>query len=160
MAVVIREATRADRDRLVAFHHGLYVDHRNAIMEPSLAPFYAYRDLARALRDDIDAILRNPSAFALVAEIDGRAVGYVTGHVERDDRRVLPRKGVVEDWYVEAEHRGAGIGRMLLEALAAAFVEEGCQVLESATWPFNRGARDAHEALGFYAVEIRYRKRL
>jgi phosphinothricin acetyltransferase len=160
MTAVIREASLTDRDRLVSFHHALYVDHRNAIMNPALAQFYGYRDLPRALREDVSAILRNPDAHAFVAEVAEVPVGYITGHVEEDGRRMLPKKGVVEDWYVEQEHRGAGIGRQLLETLTSAFRAEGCQVLESATWPFNRGARAAHDALGFHEVEIRYRKRL
>ncbi len=159
--VLIRRAHRTDRALVLHFHRALYVAHRDSILPQALAPFYAYRDLESALQDDVDALLRSPRAVVLIAERAGEPVGYATGHTEEDDdRRVLQRKGVVEDWYVDEGARSDGIGAKLLEALAAVFRDEGCQVLESTTWPFNAGARQAHEALGFHEVEVKYRKRL
>ena len=160
-AVVIRRAYRSDRALVLLFHRALYVRHREAILPAHVAEFYAYRDLEAALRDDVDALLRGPHAIAMIADRDGEPVGYITGHIEEDDeRRVLPRKGVVEDWYVEDAVRGEGIGAQLVAALAAHFRDAGCQVMESTTWPANTGARNAHVALGFHEVEIKYRKRL
>ncbi len=158
---VIRRAHRGDLAQVLRFHHALYIAHRDAIMPAALADFYAYRRFPEALRDDVDALLRSPRSVVLLAERAGEAVGYVTGHHEDDDeRRVLRRKGIVEDWYVAPEARGAGLGALLLEALAEAFRAAGCEVLESATWPFNAGARRAHEALGFQEIEVKYRRRL
>jgi GNAT superfamily N-acetyltransferase len=160
-AVLIRRAQRSDRALVLMFHRALYVTHREAILPAKLAPFYAYRDLEAALRDDVDALLRSPRSVVMIAERDGEPVGYATGHTEEDDeRRVLRRKGIVEDWYVDHSARGHGIGARLLEALGTVFRHEGCEVIESTTWPFNDGARRAHEALGFDEVEVKYRKRL
>lgn len=161
MAVVIRRADRRDRALVLLFHRALYVAHREAILPTDVAEFYAYRDLDSALQDDVDSLLRSPRAVVMIAERAGEAIGYATGHTEDDDeRRVLRRKGVVEDWYVDAAARGAGIGTRLLDALATVFRDAGCQVIESTTWPFNAGARRAHEALGFHEVEVKYRKKL
>jgi len=158
---VIRRAQRSDLGEVLRFHHALYVEHRDAIMPPERAEFYAYRRFSEALRDDVEALLRSPRAVVLLAEHDDDAVGYITGHHEDDDeRRVLRRKGVVEDWYVAPDARGAGLGVRLLEALAEEFRRGGCEVIESATWPFNHGARRAHEALGFHEIEVKYRRRL
>jgi len=145
---------------LIALHQALYVVHRKEIMDPALEAFYAYRDLPTALRDDVDALLSNPNTVALLVEADGEVLGYITGHVEEDRRRVLPRKGVVEDWYVEPAARGRDVGRLLFDALVEVFRDRGCQVVESATWPFNKGARAAHTALGFREVEVKYRLRI
>ena len=145
---------------MLGFHRALYVDHTGTVMDPELAPFYAYKDLDEALSDDVDALLSNPRAAVLIAEVDGKPAGYVTGHFEEDERRVLPRKGVVQDWYVEESARGLGVGKMLMDLLEESFVEAGCGVIESTTFPFNTGARKAHEKLGFREVQIRYRKRI
>jgi len=146
---------------VLGFHRALYVDHAGSIVDPELAPFYAYKDLDAALRDDVDSLLEGGEETAvLIAEMDGEAVGYITGHIETDARRVLPRKGVVQDWYVSEKARGLGTGRLLLELLEEAFAAAGCGVIESTTFPFNRGARQAHEKLGFREVQIRYRKRI
>ncbi len=156
----IRRATRADAALLVTFHRALYVEHRDRIMPPRLAPFFAYRDLDAALREDVAALLGQPDSIVLVAEQNGHAIGYVTGHIEHDERRVLPRKGVIEDWLVLERARGTGIGRQLFERLCDVFRGAGCDVVESTTWPFNEGAVRAHEALGFELVEVKYRKRV
>ena len=145
---------------MLAFHRALYVDHAGSIVDPELAPFYAYRDLDAALREDVEVILASEEAAALIAELDGSPVGYITGHVEEDPRRVLPRKGVVQDWFVEERARGLGVGKVLLATLEESFVEAGCAVIESATFPFNREARQAHERAGFREVQIKYRKRI
>lgn len=133
--------------------------HRQDLVTPEVHELSAYRDLEGALRDDVEALLRNPAATVLMAERSGEAVGYITGHVETDPRRVLPRRGIVEDWYVEPAARRSGTGRALFEALVDVFRGAGCEVVESMTWAPNEGARSAHRALGFVEIDVRYRMR-
>jgi GNAT superfamily N-acetyltransferase len=158
--LTIRRAAMRDRDALVAFHHALYVSYREKLVPPDLRPLSAYRDFERALREDIEAMLRSSTSVVLVAEESGRAVGYATGHVEDDPRRELSRKGVVEDWFVEDDMRGRGIGKELLDTLLEIFREVGCTIAESTTWPSNALARHAHERAGFSEVEVKFRRRL
>ena len=82
------------------------------------------------------------------------------GHIEVDPRRVLPRKGVIEDWYVMRDERGRGTGKALMTRLLDGFRTDGCQVAESGTWAFNEGARKAHAKSGFIEIEVKFRQRL
>ncbi len=159
-SVIVRQATRADRALVLRFHQALYVQYRDEITRPEVLPLFAYRDLDGTLRDDVDGLLRTSGAIVLLAERAGEAVGYISGHIEVDVRRELPRKGVVEDWFVLASERGRDVGQQLFEALTAHFKGAGCDVIESGTWAFNEGARKAHAALGFTEIEIKFRKRL
>lgn len=159
-AFQVRAARETDRDVLLRFHRGLYQDHRDRVVAPEDLPLVEYRDYDRVLRDDLDTLMREPTAHVLVAELDGLAIGYITGRVAVESERVLPRRGVVEDWYVDENARGQRVGRRLLEALERRFLEAGCQVIESATWSGNVGARRVHEALGFREIRLIYRKRL
>ena len=85
----------------------------------------------------------------LLAESEGVALGYITGRIRTEPDRVLPRRGIVEDWFVLPEARGAGVGAKLLHALESRFATAGCEVIESATWAGNTDARRAHaEATG------------
>jgi GNAT superfamily N-acetyltransferase len=156
----IRRATRADRAVVLNFHRALYVAFRDEIADPKVIPLFAYRDIEGALRDDVDALLYGDDTVVLIAERDGVAVGYISGHMEHDPRRVLTHKGVVEDWYVVQSERRQGTGMLLLDTLLEGFKEAGCDVAESATWGFNEGARAAHERAGFHEIEVRYRRRL
>lgn len=158
--IVIRRARGSDRKALFALHEALYVTHRDAVLPKPRVPLVAYRDFRTVLRDDVDAMLGNDSVALLVAERATTIVGYISGVVEAEPRRVLPRKGVVGDWYVDATVRGQGVGKRLYETLEAVFAEAGCDVVESQTWTTNDVARRAHDALGFLEVQVVYRKRL
>lgn len=146
---------------MLAFHRALYVDYRDSLLSEKQAELYAYKNLSGALAEDIDSILANPKSCVLIAEDDGgKPIGYITGHLTFDGRRVLSTKGVVEDWFVEPHARKLGIGRALMETLEAIFRESKCTVMESSTFPLNRLARASHESMGFDEIEIRYRKKL
>ena len=156
----VREADDSDRQVLMGFHQSLYQTHRDAVVAEQDRPLIEYRDYERILRDDLQALLDDPSSHVLVAESRGVAVGYITGRVTMEPRRVLPRRGVVEDWYVVPASRGTGAGASLLRELEGRFAAAGCEVIESATWSANEGARRAHDALGFREIRIIYRKRI
>lgn len=156
----VRAANDRDRDALLRFHKRLYEDHRDRVVEPDDLPLVEYRDYDRILRDDLDALMRDPSAHVLIAEADGEPVGYITGRVTVELQRVLPRRGTVEDWYVDESARGSKVGQRLLAELERRFAEAGCQMVESATWSGNARARDAHESLGFREIRVIYRKRI
>ena len=158
--IAIRRAGRSDRNALVTLHEALYVTHRDKVLSKERVALVAYRDFRVVLREDVDAMLANEAVAVLVAEHEGKIIGYITGHVEHEPRRLLARKGVVGDWYVSQSQRGSGVGRRLLEMLEAIFAETGCEVLESQTWSTNDVARRAHERAGFEELLVVYRKRL
>jgi ribosomal protein S18 acetylase RimI-like enzyme len=158
--IQVREADESDRAALMDFHRSLYQAHRDEVVAKEDLPLIEYRDYERVLRDDLQALLRDPNSHVLVAESQGVAIGYITGRVTLEARRVLPRKGAVEDWFVVPESRGSGAGALLLRELEERFATAGCEVIESATWSGNEGARRAHDALGFREIRVMYRKRL
>jgi GNAT superfamily N-acetyltransferase len=158
--VNIRIATRADHALVLRFHRDLYIRHRDDLARPDVVPMLAYRDIEGTLRDDVEGLLSGRGARVLIAERDGKAVGYVTGHIEVDPRRVLSRRGMVEDWFVMKSERGQGTGKLLMDALIESFRLDGCEVVESGTWAFNEHARRAHQKAGFLEIEVKFRKRL
>ena len=158
--IEVREADPSDRHVLMGFHRSLYKGHRDEVVEEDDRPLIEYRDYERILSDDLESLLRDRNGHVLVAQSQGAAVGYITGRVTVEPRRVLPRKGVIEDWYVAPDARGSGVGALLLAELEARFAAAGCEVIESATWSGNEGARRAHDALGFREIRVMYRNRI
>ncbi|MGB3051467.1 MAG: GNAT family N-acetyltransferase [Polyangiales bacterium] len=158
--IEVREADDSDRPVLMSFHRNLYQGHRDEVVAEQDRPLVEYRDYERILSEDLQALLNDPSSHVLVAESQGVAVGYITGRVSVEPRRALPRRGVIEDWYVVPESRGTGVGASLLRELESRFAAAGCEVIESATWSANEGARHAHDALGFREIRVMYRKRI
>lgn len=159
-AIDVRDARDADHDTLLRFHKELYQTHRDRVVAPEDLPLVAYRDYERILDDDLRALMKDRDAVVLLAESRNVPVGYITGRITTEARRVLPKRGVVEDWYVEEAARGAGAGTSLLRELEKRFADAGCQLVESATWSSNDGARSAHDALGFREIRVIYRKLL
>jgi len=158
--VRVREARESDHGVLMSFHRSLYKAHRDQVVAREDLPLIEYHDYERILSDDLRALLRDQSSHVLVAESGDTAVGYITGRVKVEPGRVLPRRGVVEDWYVAPESRGTGLGALLLRELEERFRDAGCDLMESATWSGNEGARRAHDALGFREIRVMYRKRI
>jgi len=84
-----------------------------------------------------------PAAEALIAELGGDAVGYALFYPTFSS--FLAIQGVwLEDLFVRPAHRGAGVGRALLAAVAARLCARGGQRLEWAALDWNE------LALGFY----------
>jgi GNAT superfamily N-acetyltransferase len=85
----------------------------------------------------------HPAAEALIAERESRAAGYVLFFPTFSS--FLAIRGVwLEDLFVRPEHRGAGVGRALLAAVAARVRDTGGERLEWAALDWNE------LALGFY----------
>ncbi len=158
--VRIRSAGPEDVSRILAFHLELYIEHRDLVLPERQLPIIGYRDYPSVLREDVSSLMRGGGAIVLLAEEGGEAVGYITGRIQNDARRTLMRRGVVEDWFVLPEGRGAGVGRLLMAELEARFHQAGCEVMESGTWSRNEGARAAHRELGFEEVRVTFAKRL
>jgi GNAT superfamily N-acetyltransferase len=88
-----------------------------------------------------------PSAEALIAEVDGEAVGFAVFHGTFSTWECLP--GIwLEDLYVPERHRRAGAGYALLSHLAALALERGCPRLEWHALDWNELALGFYERLG------------
>jgi GNAT superfamily N-acetyltransferase len=107
-----------------------------------------YEHLEHELRASEDQLNRalfreRPAAEALIAELDSEAVGYALFFPTFSS--FLAVEGAwLEDLFVRPIHRGAGVGRALLSAVAARVSEQGGERLEWAALDWNE------LALGFY----------
>ncbi len=88
-----------------------------------------------------------PACEALIAERNGRAVGFALFFTTFST--FLARPGIyLEDVFVEPEHRGAGIGKAILRRLAALAVERGCGRFEWRVLDWNEPSIRFYESLG------------
>lgn len=88
-----------------------------------------------------------PACEALVAEVDGRAVGFALYFTTFST--FLCKPGIyLEDVFVEPAHRGSGIGKALLARLAALVVERGGGRFEWRVLDWNEPSIRFYESLG------------
>jgi GNAT superfamily N-acetyltransferase len=111
----------------------------------ALSVYEKLEDRVIATEEKIEHALFGPRPYAetLIAELDGEAVGFALFF--HNFSTFLAQPGIyLEDLFVEPEHRGAGVGRALLERLASIALERDCGRLEWAVLDWNK------DAIGFY----------
>ena len=135
MATKIRQATRADVPQILAFIRALATYERT--------PEAVTATEASLEREGFGP---NPFYFCLIAEHDGQTAGYAI-YFFNYSTWVGP--GIyLEDIFVEPELRGLGIGKLLLERVAAIAVEQGCARLQWAVLDWNTPAIEFYGAMG------------
>jgi GNAT superfamily N-acetyltransferase len=136
MATTIRPATPADVGEILRLIRALAAYER----EP---------DAVQATEDDLlrHGFGENPYYQCLIAELDGKPVGLALYFY--DYSTWLGRPGLyLEDVFVDPPHRGLGIGKALLQRLAAIALEEGCARLKWEVLDWNQPAIDFYASLG------------
>ncbi len=137
MATTIRAATAADVPQILAFVRALAVYER--------APAGAVTATEEGLlRDGFGA---QPFYECLLAEHDGAAAGFALFFFNYSTWRGQP--GVyLEDLFVLPALRGQGIGKALLQRVAALAVARGCRRLQWEVLDWNTPAIDFYRAMG------------
>jgi GNAT superfamily N-acetyltransferase len=93
-----------------------------------------------------------PAAYALMAELDGRTIGFALYFVNFSTWEGT--HGIyLEDLFVEPEHRGAGAGRALLAALARLARDAGYARVEWSVLNWNQPSIDFYRRVGAVAME-------
>ncbi len=88
-----------------------------------------------------------PAAEAVVAEAGGQVVAFALFFTNFST--FLGRPGLyLEDLYVQPPHRGSGLGKALLQHLAALAVERGCGRFEWSVLDWNENAIRFYETMG------------
>jgi GNAT superfamily N-acetyltransferase len=110
-----------------------------------------YEELADAVNGTAEllsaALFDAKAAEALIAEVDGEAVGYAIFFATFSTFEC--RRGLwVEDLFVRPEHRRRGAGRALLARIAELAVERGCARLEWSALDWNEPTLRFYEKIG------------
>ena len=137
----VREATRVDVPAIHALVLAL-AEYERAPDEVVATP----HDLAAALFAD------TPRAWALVAEEDGRVIGFALWFVTYSTW--VGRHGMwLEDLFVLPERRGAGVGSALLAELARICVQRDYRRLEWNVLDWNEPALRFYRSLDASALD-------
>jgi len=136
MGTTIRRATVADATQILEFIR-------------ALAAFERAPDAVTATEEGLirDGFGPNPFYYCLIAEHDCKPAGFAFYFFNYSTW--VGRPGIyVEDLFVQPEFRGLGIGKALLQQVAAIAVERGCQRLQWEVLDWNTPAIDFYRAMG------------
>jgi GNAT superfamily N-acetyltransferase len=114
--------------------------------------------IGRDLPDEVqariaDGLRSHPTSLVFLAMRDERAVGVAVCFVGYSTFAARPLINV-HDLSVEPAHRGAGVGRALLEAVERKAVELGCCKLTLEVLSRNDNAKHLYGSLGFAPGEF------
>ena len=114
-----------------------------------LAVYEKLEEFAQATPDDLRHHLFGPQpcAEALIAEVDNAPVGFALFFTTFSTFRGRPSL-YLEDVFVRPEHRGQGLGKALLAAVAQHAVKRGCKRLDWAVLDWNAPAIGFYRSLG------------
>ena len=155
---IVRRATTADLPRigrlgaLLVEEHYQFDPRRFLAASPGTAAGYA--SFISTQLEDLDKAV-------LVADDNGGVVGYAYAAVEGYDYMALRGPaGVLQDVIVDPEHRGRGVGRLLLEATLALFRSRGVSRVVLLTAERNDAAQRLFTNMGFRRTMIEMTREL
>ena len=104
--------------------------------------------------------LRRDPECSRIAEIDGRAVGFMLGDIRAGEFGLDEPSGWIERFGVDPDYRGRDLGRLLFDALVATFRARGVTTIRTLVARDDAGVARFLEAVGFspsplQALEIR-----
>lgn len=136
MATSIRRATPADVPQILAFIRALALYERD--------PDAVIATEEGLLRDGFGP---QPIYYCLIAEHDGQPAGFALYFFNYSTW--LGRPGIyLEDLFVSPEFRSLGIGKALLQQVAAVALEKGCLRLQWEVLDWNTPSIDFYKAMG------------
>ncbi len=141
-ALVIRRLMPADR----------------AAWEPLWQAYLTFykQELPAGVTDAVFARISGDGAHdGLVAELDGRMIGFVH-HVVQETTWSIAPTCYLEDLYVDETVRGGGVGRALIEAVYAAARRLGCRSVYWQTHDDNARARRLYDQVAVLSPFVRY----
>lgn len=147
----IRHVRLSDRDDWIRMREALWPGGPPGEHEEEVDRFFAG---GSAGAPDLQAVL--------IAEADGRAVGFLELSVREYAEDCEGTTPYIEGWFVDAEYRNRGIGGALVRAAEAWAIGRGFREIASDAVLDNAQSQAAHRALGFEEVEriVVYRKEL
>ena len=143
----LRDATPADAALLSELSKATFSD--TFASQNSLADMEAYLS-STFLIDDIRLELSEPSTKYLIAEFQGKAIGYAKLG-EKELPKALEGKKVIEleRLYVLKEYHGRKVGATLMHASIQYAAAQGFDVLWLGVWEYNTKARNFYKDFGF-----------
>ena len=156
--VTVRDATAADESAMGRLGEMLVEEHHRFDPERFIAALPATRERYGQF---LASQIRRPEMVVIVAERDGKVVGYAFAGMEGNDYMALRGPaGALYDLVVDPVHRRQGIGTTLLDAALAALSKLGAPRVVLFTAEMNHGAQAMFEGANFRRTMIEMTREL
>ena len=149
MAIGIREVSQSDRDQIREMRRLL--QRHGETSNPNIWQI-TDEGMEKILRE-IDGIITDGSRKIIVAESEGRIVGFIQGQVVKRNEYIPECVGFINLLYVHEPFRRLGIGTRLVKRLSEFFEDLGVQEVNLNYILGNREAEKFWSSLGFKPIK-------
>ena len=155
MAIKIHQAVKDDVAAISKIFHQVSVLHYQNVEREFVLP--KIEDEQKYIAETID----NKDAVLFVAKENKSVLGYLILYIQTYPKCFFTdtRKGFIDSVGVDENHRGQGIGTMLLNAAETYLKENGIFVFETDVFVFNKCAEKLYNRFGFNDIKI-YKKKI
>src|SRR5436305_1043519 len=155
---IVRRATPADLALIGRLGALLIEEHYDFDPQRFLA---SRPETAAGYASFISTQLEDPDKAVLVADNNGGVIGYAYAAIEGYDYMALRGPaGVLHDVIVAPEHRGRGVGRLLINTTLEFFRSRGVPRVVLSTAERNEAAQRLFESMGFRRTMIEMTREL
>jgi GNAT superfamily N-acetyltransferase len=146
----IREAKPTDREELLSMRHAL--QRHDETSNPRI--WHITEEGKKRLDAAVDEMLSDEDGIALVAEEDGRPVGFAWGHVAHRTDHTPKTVGFIHLIYLEEAHRRRGTGTRMVQEICRYFSEKGVEEANLNHILGNTEGEGFWKGLGFKPVRV------
>jgi ribosomal protein S18 acetylase RimI-like enzyme len=154
LMVSIRRARTGEVNKLQALNDAVFADNSRYDQDAML-------DWAQSKAGEtyFTTAINNPEACFLVAEDEGKLVGYIAGSPKKFDDR-MSRYVEIDNLGVSRDYRRHGVGKKLMETCLKWAKDEGFQKVHLRCYSANVGALEFYKHNGFQDTSVSLERRL
>lgn len=122
-----------------------------------------FNDVDPCNKKDLENLINDEKIIALVAEDNGKIVGFCDVTIREPSINPLLTTRIVaymEDLFVDKNYRKSGVGRLLFEQAQRASKKKNADVMELMVWTFNISAIDFYKEMGMSTQSYIMEKKL
>ncbi len=151
MKINIRRADKSDAILLQDLNRKIMVN--NVQYDPRFNPNWEQTDYGRSFFEDR---CTQPNWYTIIAEADGKPIGYLNGSIDNFGYRYpqLQKVAVIENVGVIPEYQNKGIGKLLMEDFKKWAKENKAIQIQLTSFSKNTQALDWYKKLGFEPSDI------
>lgn len=155
-SIVVRKAGPDDIEELLVMIEKFYR------FNEELDPAWSIKEVARGVaREMASKYIEDPNSVVLVAQVDGKIIGFVRAEIRENPILENGRLGIIVELYVHPQYRRRGAARRLVEEASKELALRGVSIVGAEFPTANSIARAFYENLGFrpylsvYIKEVR-----
>jgi ribosomal protein S18 acetylase RimI-like enzyme len=155
--IISRKATLSDLETIRKLNQELCLK-ENRQYDSTINPDYAN---TKSGEEYFRSRIEQPDCFAILAEEEGVAVGYLIGSlIPSEDYRTVTKLAEGENMYVKGAFRGRGVGTKLVKQFEVWCREKGVQVIRYVASAENTEGIKFYKTQGLKEISVTLEKKL